>query len=446
VTAMDQGGLLRGSSLAAPVGHRNLDPQMIDVMYQEYLAEYRRSRPPTRPAIRFRAALAVAIIVVAGVIICGSLLSPWVEELASDLGQAAAAVLAAVACWYMSSRRPDAAGRRQRNGWRLLAAGTASWAAGQGYWTWSEVIRGHDTPFPSWADAGYLPAALLVMAGLMSFYSPRPLLSVRVVHQVLEGLLLAFALLAVAWVLVLGAVLSGDGGFGEKALSMFYPIADIVNASIIVTAAARSRNWLTGPTALLAAAVLSLTVTDSLFMYLQQDGSYLTGLPFDLGWITSFLVIGLAAFAPGGMSRPRLVQLNRYVPLASLALAGLALAGQYVRYGWLGHWVPGIVGVVVGLALVRAILLVVVDAVLADVNQKVEQTREAVKDAFKANVQATGGQDPEIARLEAAVRVWVAMDTLTLSLTQEPLGTGKRPPLAAPRPMVVPAAGPRRLH
>src|SRR5579864_5894652 len=71
-----------------------------------------------------------------------------------DIGEAVASALAVAACIAAALRNR----RRTRLAWVLLAASALAWTAGEGIWSFIEVIRGQQVPFPSWPDVGYLLA------------------------------------------------------------------------------------------------------------------------------------------------------------------------------------------------------------------------------------------------------------------------------------------------
>src|SRR5947199_10810934 len=71
-----------------------------------------------------------------------------VTEAVDDVGEGAAALIAALACAAAAFGHKG----RMRLAWALLAGGTAAWAIGEGIWSYIEVIQGQRVPFPSLAD------------------------------------------------------------------------------------------------------------------------------------------------------------------------------------------------------------------------------------------------------------------------------------------------------
>ncbi len=116
-----------------------------------------------------------------------------------NLTETAAALAAAGACGFAAVRHHG----RLRWAWALLGASALSWGLGQSVWDWYQIFRNVLIPFPSLADAGYLGAVPLAIAGVLTF----PVSSERAgsqVRQVLDGLIIVAALLVVSWGTVLG--------------------------------------------------------------------------------------------------------------------------------------------------------------------------------------------------------------------------------------------------
>jgi hypothetical protein len=155
----------------------------------------------------------------------------------SNFGLIAAAWSAGVTC-LVTTRSSTPQHRRM---WKLLGVSALSWGSGQAAWTWYETVLGRDVPFPSMADVGYLAAVPLAAAALLSLPFAAPSLAGRV-RQVLDGLMIAASLLLVSWVLVLSPLFRSDGeGFLSQAISLAYPIGDVVVGTIVLVMLARAR-------------------------------------------------------------------------------------------------------------------------------------------------------------------------------------------------------------
>src|SRR5229473_3587043 len=81
-----------------------------------------------------------------------------------DIGEGVASAVAAISL-AVAARRSSG---RLRIAWALIAAGAASWTIGEAIWSWYEVFQGIAVPFPSAADAGFLLAIPLGIAGVLT--------------------------------------------------------------------------------------------------------------------------------------------------------------------------------------------------------------------------------------------------------------------------------------
>jgi hypothetical protein len=119
------------------------------------------ARPVSRSTLVASACAAIAVVAYALVLLLLPAGAPALIVL-DDTGSSAAAGLAAVLCLLAARRHPAG---RARLSWLLLGLGLASWAAGDGYWAWSEIVLGETPDVPSWADLGYATMVVCVLAG-----------------------------------------------------------------------------------------------------------------------------------------------------------------------------------------------------------------------------------------------------------------------------------------
>ena len=212
--------------------------------------------------------------------------------LLSDLSQLAAAAVAAAAAGVRAHR---SAGRLRRC-WAALAAGCTAWAVGQGVWSWYELVLGRETPFPSWADVGFL--GFPVGAGLAVGLYPAGGARGDRGRRWLDGLTVATALALVSWSTALGvAVRDAAGDVLATAVSIAYPVADTVLLTVLLlllTRAPADRTALL----LLGAGTAAIAVSDSAFLYLTAVDAFGSADQFvSLGWTTGFALLALAAVA-----------------------------------------------------------------------------------------------------------------------------------------------------
>ncbi len=262
---------------------------------------------------------------------------PTLSRAFDDVGQLLAAAAASGCCAWRARRT----GGRAASSWWWLAAGTAAWALGEATWSYYELVSDRQTPFPSAADAGFLLFPVLAAIGLLRWPSA-VLAGTTRWRTLLDGALVAGALLILTWVTALGPIVRAGGtsviGF---VVSLSYPLADLVLLTltiVIVSHARQTRSGLAG----VAAGLVCLCVADTGFAYLSATGDYATGSPVDAGWFGGFLLIAVAA---GQVTAPATedpkairVQLEStprvmlpYLP-AGIGLA-VALTGQFTGRG-----------------------------------------------------------------------------------------------------------------
>ncbi len=237
-----------------------------------------------------------------------------------DLGEGVAALAAAVLCGLAARRKAG----RPRLGWTLLAASAGTWCAGEIVWSVYEVGMNVSVPFPSAADAGFLGAIPLAVAGILAFFSPARGTSTRF-RLWLDGAIILLALFFVSWTLGLRSVVEDttDPLF-ETIVNIAYPLGDIVIGTILVLALRRARDEAHGRLLLLLGGLAANSLADTSFAYLTANGTYGSlGSVLDVGWVAGYLMIGLAALWPA--SAPREDAEGDAIDIWQLALPWVAI-------------------------------------------------------------------------------------------------------------------------
>jgi signal transduction histidine kinase len=263
-------------------------------------AKTRRELRSFRLIIAASAALAVLFLAWVGLGVGGN----TVTKLTSDLVQAAAALVAAWACFNAANRNPYGFGRAWtaslHRAWRLLGSAALAWGLGQVIWTVMELRTGVDEPgVPSLADAGFLTALPLLIAGVLAFPTA-PMRATARLRTLLDGLLIAASLLFLGWATVLGDAFQGNTTSTtlERAVCLAYPLGDIVAGTIALVLLTRSRGRGVVHLSMIAAAVFTLLVADLGFAYKHLTGSYGTGALIDVGWVVGWLLLCATALKP----------------------------------------------------------------------------------------------------------------------------------------------------
>jgi signal transduction histidine kinase len=298
-------------------------------------AKKRRELRSFRLVIAASAALMVLFLAWVGLGVGGN----TVTELTSDVIQAAAALVAAWACFNAANRNPYGFGRAWtaslHRAWRLLGSAALAWGLGQVVWTVLE-LRAAEPQVPSLPDVGYLTAVPLLIAGVLAFPTA-PMRATARLRTLLDGLLIAASLLFLGWATLLGDAFSSNAATTtplERVLCLAYPLGDIVAGTIVLVLLTRSRGRGVVHLSMIAAAVFSLLVADLGFAYKYLTGSYGTGAMIDAGWVLGWLLLCATALKPtvaelrrsDDEDEPSIMRLALpYAPLVVAALTALII-------------------------------------------------------------------------------------------------------------------------
>jgi hypothetical protein len=190
-----------------------------------------------------------------------ALLHGEARQLAGNLTQLTFAAGGGAGCLRAARRTTG----RQRRGWAALAVGCWSWAAGQVVWTVYENLLGIDAPYPSLADVGYLGFPLAALLGFVGLAPKTSTLATP--RRVLDALMVGCALGLLAWLGVIDAALAASTGppLGN-AVSLAYPIVDVVLLTVAVLTVAQTRDDPLRWTRLIAG-VFAMALADGAFAY-----------------------------------------------------------------------------------------------------------------------------------------------------------------------------------
>ncbi|MFJ1617052.1 putative bifunctional diguanylate cyclase/phosphodiesterase [Streptomyces sp. NPDC088251] len=310
-----------------------------------------------------------------------------------DFGLSAAATVAAVSCFLYARARGD----RCRPAWLLFSLSSLMAAGGNAVWGWYEVLLGVQVPSPSLADAFYLCFAPPAIVGLLVL-AKRPVTRAGWVCLALDSWLIGGSLLTLSWSLALAHtahLVDAEGAsVARAALSLAYPLLDIVLVSMVLALHFRRAN-VNRSAVNTAIAALALTVlSDALFTSPLLRQTYHSGQLLDAGWFAGSLLL---AYAPWGASSapdhplpPRDAPRPTSRPIAgSLAALTPYLAGAVCTLGILYNVIEGrrvdrvvvFTGCTVVLALVvrQGIMLVDNIALTQELAQKENHFRSLVQ-------------------------------------------------------------------
>ena len=303
-----------------------------------------------------RAAIALALLAT-------GLFAAWVGlgiggDTAVRYGDDLGTVLAALAATVLCLRAAKQHGQPMRRFWSLLAGAAFCWTLAESVWAVYELVLHVEVPLPSWADLGYLAAIPFAVAALLTHPAMRGK-GGRRARSLLDGLVLATALLFLSWTVVLGPLWrSTDLSTAGGVVTLAYPFGDVLMIFFVVLAV----RGMTGGNRLslwcLLGGLLAMALADSTYAYLTEVKTYGTGSLIDTGWVAAYLAIAVGAYCSDArdvvtrrddsspITLPSLV-----VPFVPVLLA-LTVAGVEAK---LGHR-PGHVEWIMALALVLLVL------------------------------------------------------------------------------------------
>ncbi len=259
---------------------------------------------------------------------------PYTTRAVDDGATAVAAFVAALASTRAARRRDSL-----KLFWARLACACWAWTAAEVAWAVLELGLGDTAPFPSFADIGYVAAVPLAAAALLAFPALQRERTAQA-RAILDGLIAGGSLLLVSWEVLLGPIYrSAQTTTLEKALSLFYPLGDVLIITLALLAFIRVRHRDGAALAYVLAGLVAMALADSVYAYLTQVNSYGTGSLIDDVWIVAYLLLALGAIHP---SRPGQLATKReppssfsiiapYVPFA--LIVPVVLAAGLVRRG-----------------------------------------------------------------------------------------------------------------
>ncbi|WP_246998446.1 sensor histidine kinase [Halosolutus gelatinilyticus] len=239
-------------------------------------------------------------------------------------------------------------------GWGSVTVGMGFFAAGELSWLSYELWLG-GVPYPGVPDIFYLGGYLFVVVGLLVITVAQHRLG-GTLRIVLDGLLVAVALLTISWHVVLEPILAvTDVDPVTLWVSLAYPMLDIVVGSIAFLVAASARGRRRIAITLVASGIFAWVFADSAFAYMSFNGGYVYN-EIDAVWLAGYLVIALAALHPATAQPPVASDRRRYEFWETIApyvpfLIAMGVTGYTARVGALGRVGLGL-GAVVLLSLV----------------------------------------------------------------------------------------------
>jgi diguanylate cyclase len=233
------------------------------------------------------------------------------------VGASAVAAIATGIRWHRPARRLA---------WWLIAAAQGLFVVGDALFSVNELVLGIE-PFPSLADAVYLPGYPVLAAGLALLALSRS--TVRDWAGLTDAAIIAIGFGLLSWVLVMVPYFQDPSlGLVQRLVSLAYPVGDVLLLALAARLATSPGRF----TAAFRLLVASLTVTmaaDTLFSVLSLSGASVAVT--DGMYLVDYLLLGAAGLHPSmaGLLEParrRQARLGRGRLLAMGAAALVAPA------------------------------------------------------------------------------------------------------------------------
>jgi two-component system cell cycle response regulator len=217
----------------------------------------------------------------------------------------------------------------ERLAWALMATAIAVWTLGDLYWDIGLEPAMAAIHAPSLADSLYLAFYPLTYATLVLLVRRQAGLATRDLW--IDGVIGASCVTALALALAYPAFESPNEDTLDLALTVSYPVLDVVLLSFVILVFGLSgwrpgRRW-----ALIGLGLTAMAVSDGAYLVQTSQGIYQDGGLLDTGWPLAALLVALAAWQPASTSVPasdvdrRLVLVPVICGLAALGLVTLAM-------------------------------------------------------------------------------------------------------------------------
>jgi signal transduction histidine kinase len=270
----------------------------------------------------------------------------------------------------------------RRLAWWLIAAAQALFAAGDALFSVNELVLQIE-PFPSLADALYLPGYPVLAAGLALLAlgrSPR-----RDWAEAIDAAIIAVGFGLLSWVLVMVPYFNDPFlGLVELLVSLAYPVGDVLLLALAARLATTPGRRTLSFRLLMASLAVTMAV-DTLFSVLALSGAE-TAVT-DGGYMVAYLLLGASGLHPSmaGLSEPTTRRQARLGRARLLAMAAAALVAPALL---ILQWLQGTDIEVAAIAGTWAVLFILVMARMAGLVRGVERAEAERRRLLDRTVQA----------------------------------------------------------
>jgi diguanylate cyclase (GGDEF)-like protein len=187
--------------------------------------------------------------------------------------------------------------RRDRWAWRFFALGFIFSTLAEATWTFYELVLAQESPSPSIADFFFMAFYPAMFAGIL-FLVRRPPGRFTRITVMLDSLLFTLGLAGLAWQLVLAPSVTGEDSLLLVAVTVAYPMWDLVLVFALTTLflSWRLERVALAPLFLLTSFAVTV-LADLIYAWLTLQSEFSTGSIVDPLWPLSYALGGLAAIS-----------------------------------------------------------------------------------------------------------------------------------------------------
>jgi PAS domain S-box-containing protein len=211
----------------------------------------------------------------------------------TDCVWTAASFLAGTKCLAVGRR---AATRADALAWLCLGFACLAWFAGMVFWDYSELVEHVVTPFPGWADAGYLAAVPFFAAGLF-FYCTDASVAAVTPKKLCNFATVFLSLLIIAPVVLFDGLHSPAEGLAYIAIALAYPVLYVAvfafGCLCLCFYASGGKRFVL---LLVVLGIAAIAFANVLYAETLLKETYESGSLLDVLWLASFAFIHRAAF------------------------------------------------------------------------------------------------------------------------------------------------------
>ena len=283
----------------------------------------------------------------------------------ANAGWTLISLTAAIKAWRTSSR---ARHRGHAGAFRFFALGSFAWFLGMLEWSYFELVLGVFTPFPTWAELGFLGLAPLFMAGFFAYGNSESenRFSLKTLGDL--GILIA------SWTMVGGVLYVSAARAGNSlhylVVALGYPILHLTALSYALVVLWQ-REWGAerGVMLWLLAGMAALALVTTLYGHSLLARTYEAGHSLDVWWIITFACVIAASYRQDALTEDAPYRAARTAPVVDALVPSIALVFVVgVTYAYRDQWVAELDG----LFLAAGVVLVVSLAARALGAQRIE--------------------------------------------------------------------------